>query len=575
MPGFLLSNYETTVDLKNLYDERCIQGEMKEKSLWIKRNTLNKFLNDKVFYKDADYSIVIDGAVLNKKHLCSQYGVDDFRQTIFNMYRQNGEEFFAEFRGSFSGLFYDYKDKKILVFTSHYGDNTVFFSEGGYKFAVGSQVNYLLDVLKANEVHIHLDDEAVLDMLTYGFMEDENTYAKEIKRVRPGSYLKICLNEQQEVVSLEEKRYYTLGQFREDLSSCSQDECMDRMNELFKKAIELEYDKDCEYGYSHLADLSGGLDSRMNVFVAHAMGYDDMTNVSYSLSGYLDETIPTQIANDLHNMLVFTPLDDAGFMLDIDKIVKMNYGLAMYSFITGGQRLLDNINTANYGIEHTGQLGDVVIGSYLSNANELKEYGRGGYSSARFLNKLNEYPIPKYENKELYMLSVRGMIGILASHIIRRNYVEVASPFINVEFLEYCLSIPVEWRTGHKMYAKWIKKYYPEAADYVWETTGLKPGCPEWIVQVKTFCKKCVMYFVRRSFLSKIIKEKGMNPMHVWYKEKPYIREYWDSFYKEAIEHPVIDVNIHKMLEEQYKKGNVVEKMQVLTVLSAIKLYFK
>lgn len=83
------------------------------------------------------------------------------------------------------------------------------------------------------------------------------------------------------------------------------------------------------------------------------------------------------------------------------------------------------------------------------------------------------------------------------------------------------------------------------------------------------------MYIVRRSFLSKFIKEKRMNPMHVWYKEKPYIIEYWDNFYNEAMEHPVIYDNIYKMLEEQYKKGNIVEEMQVLTALSAIKLYFK
>lgn len=195
----------------------------------------------------------------------------------------------------------------------------------------------------------------------------------------------------------------------------------------------------------------------MNVFIAYAMGYEDITNVSYSLSGYLDETIPTRIANDLHNKIMFMPLDDAGFMLDIDKIVEVNYGLAMYSVITGRQRFLDNINTANYGIEHTGQLGDVVIGSILKSESDKNGERRGGYSSSRFLNKLNEYPFQEYLNRESYLMSVSGMIGCLTSHNIRRNYVEVASPFLNVELLEYCLSISVKWRVDHKIYVNWIK----------------------------------------------------------------------------------------------------------------------
>lgn len=42
---------------------------------------------------------------------------------------------------------------------------------------------------------------------------------------------------------------------------------IDMLDEKFRAVVKLEFDKDIEYGYKYLVDLSGGLDSRMTSWV--------------------------------------------------------------------------------------------------------------------------------------------------------------------------------------------------------------------------------------------------------------------------------------------------------------------
>ena len=50
-----------------------------------------------------------------------------------------------------------------------------------------------------------------------------------------------------------------------------------------------------------MACLSGGLDSRMTVWVAHDLGYTHQLNMTFCQSNYLDFKIAQQIATDLRH----------------------------------------------------------------------------------------------------------------------------------------------------------------------------------------------------------------------------------------------------------------------------------
>ena len=59
-------------------------------------------------------------------------------------------------------------------------------------------------------------------------------------------------------------------------------------------------------------------------------------------------------------------MDNHLFLYDYNTLIKMNHGLQLVTGITGGYRLLSMLDMTKYGVEHTGMLGDVVIGSYLN-----------------------------------------------------------------------------------------------------------------------------------------------------------------------------------------------------------------
>lgn len=70
---------------------------------------INKFIKDKIFYKQSDYLIVLNGAILNKKELTEKYSINnndnEWCTIVKRMYDQNGKKSFDEFRSSFSGVF--------------------------------------------------------------------------------------------------------------------------------------------------------------------------------------------------------------------------------------------------------------------------------------------------------------------------------------------------------------------------------------------------------------------------------------------------------------------------------------
>ena len=163
-------------------------------------------------------------------------------------------------------------------------------------------------------------------LLTYGYMLEDNTLIKEIRKLPAGHYVVIDKS------GFRMKTYFEID--NEPDYTLKEDEIIEELDSLFRKAVRLEFDKDKEYGYRDLASLSGGLDSRMTVWVAHEEGYDDILIYTFSQSDYLDEKIAKKIAADLSYEFLFKSLDN-GVCLMIDDMVRrqveINFGNCLYS----------------------------------------------------------------------------------------------------------------------------------------------------------------------------------------------------------------------------------------------------
>lgn len=571
MPGFFISNIENNVALRNYDMLSCVFDQIETKDFYIARRTLNKYMLDKCIKEDEEYIVVTDGVILNKVYMLKKYNAKDVFSLIKNMYRYGGETFFEEFRGSFSGALYIKKENKWIVYTNHYGDNTVYYYCKNGIIAIGTQVNYILDFLKENNIPISINENAVESLLSYGFLSNDFTYANEIMRLYPGHYFVW------ENGSFKINKYYHIKANKYDLSRKSEDEIIDELDERFRKAVKLEYDKDKEYGYKHIAQLSGGLDSRMSLWVAKELGYENILCMTFAQVGSLDEQIAKQIAKYLNVDLIYWPLDSAKHLTHIKEYISMNFGSALYGGIGAEKEIHSVLDMRRFGLIHTGQLGDVVISSFLKRSNELSDLTIGGTYS--------DIIKPTYENnqqfidREDYLIFVRGFMGCCSSHLFSRNYSEVASPFLDIDFFDYCMSIPIEKRINHYIYKKWILKKYPDAGNFIWEKIGKRISEHEpnqYMVKLKHVLQDPRIILKKLGLLnysSKLLK--GMNPMDLWWEESDILRDAFNICYKDGISSVDVSEKIQKSIKILYEDGNTIEKMLVVTAISAINYYFE
>lgn len=566
MPGFFSSSMPSKIYLNNKYPERCISETLIDEKITIKRNTLNKFMRDKAFLNNSSFACVSEGVILNLAHLLLEYKVSTINELIPCMYAKEGEAFFSKFIGSFAGVLYDKNKSLWIIWTNQVGDKPVFYY-ANTELMAGSQVNYLIDAVRECGRQLSFDEQAAYQMLTFGFMEGDDTYAKEIKRLRGGQYLRYQYGK------IDIKEYYSIQKQENRFKGCSQEEIIEKFDSLIRKASQLEYAKDDEYGYLHLADLSGGLDARMNMWVSHTVAQKHIQFITYGKANYLDELIAKQLAAFWNDEILIKPLDDVSFLYDIDDIVFLNAGLSLYSGITGGKRMLEQLNMEQYGIEHTGQLNGGIIGSYLTAIGGGKE--PTGMYSEKLSDRLVNLHRDEYPDHEIYLLYTRGFRGVMNTQMIRSNYTEAYSTSTNPEVMSFCLDIPLKMRMNHSFYKEWILQKYPDAANYKWEKINAKITDGRLILLLRKYLIRAPRKFVRLLRRQQYINT-GMNPLDYWLSRNEDLRNYLDTYEKSGYSYMPDGASeqLIRDMKQLYKTGTVSEKTMVLTVLASVKLYF-
>ena len=426
------------------------------------KHMVPKFENDKVFVNTEDFILVLDGVVLNKKSLDTE---KNWFESIIKLYRLNGEHFFESFRGSFGGLLYDKKEEKYILFSDHVGSKFIYYSLNNGTLACSTMMYSMYRFLQENHIHYELSTESAYLLLTYGYMLENRTLCDKIFRLIPGCYLVFQHGE------LQEKRYCLLN--NEPDNSLTEADAIEIYDREFRRAIALEFDKDVEYGYKHFVALSAGLDSRMVSWVAHDMGYADQLNNTFSQSDYWDEIIPKQIARDLKHEWIFKMLDNGLWLYDIDEITRLTGGNVLYYGLAHGNSMSKYINFERLGLVHSGQLGDVVFGTFFSSTNfkAIFHLGDGAYSST-YLDKMTKMELHDFENQEISNFYNRGFNGANNGLLSTMQYTETCSPFMDWDLMNAVLKVPLKYRFGHYIYKKWILAKYPNAANYVWEKIG-------------------------------------------------------------------------------------------------------
>ena len=527
-----------------------------------KNNFIEKFEKDKIFYQDEDYIIILDGVILNKSQLQqNNLWVD----TVISLYEKEGDTFFEFFRGVFAGALLNKKLNRWIIFSDQLGQKFIYYSTIGDIFICSSMITEIYSLYHQNNIKPELDTNGISFLLSYGFMLDNYTLCKSIKKIRPGNYL-IYQNG-----NLEEKEYYRIN--NSPNYQISYNDAIDKIDKLFRLAVKTQFSKDEEYGYKHICALSGGLDCRMTSYVAHDLGYKRQLNVTFSESDYWDHIIPQKMAIDWKHDWLYKPLDNGMWLYDVEEISKTTGGNVLYYGTAHSNSLYKYTNFKELGMLHSGQMGDVVIGSHMKKYDEPYIYGEGAYSK-QFLN--NSIKLPHFENKEIGLWYCRYLNGTNNGIQNTYNYTETCSPFLDINFLSFCLSLPVDFRFGHKIYKDWIIKKYPAAAEYVWETTGAK--IDEKMIKLrghnipkKHFFNYTYNYFKYRFGFQK--KKYSMQQIGEYLKTNVELFEFLKGYLQYVTD--LKDENLVKSVINLWDNGTVYEKIQVISLLAALKMYFR
>lgn len=567
MTGIFITNYNTDNFLLSRYNEqnKFIYEAKKYNDISIQRLIINKFLNDKVFIENDDYIVLIEGVVLNSLDLAKRNSVSSLKEYIEISLKNNTLDFYDNFRGSFCGYFINKKSNDAVAFTNHTGDRPLFYYQDDGKYVIASNVKFILDFLKVLGKNLTINKNAVYYMITWGNMIDSSTYANEIKRLLPGE--KIDINN----TSCNINKYYKFNRNAFDTTKMSDDEIVDKLDELFTKAVDLEYLKDKEYGYHSLAHLSSGLDCRMSNFIARELGYDDILNLTYTQSNSYDERVAKRMSADLGNEAYVRCMDNPKFIYDVDKVVEKSGGVFIYVGMTNGLRCLEELNTDRIGVLHMGLIGDVILGTGIKNKKELYEKNYYGAYSKRIIRKFEEQfdeKIREYEDYEIFYLNTCAFLCNGSFPIIYQDYTEFASPYMYKDFIDFCYALDVEKRINRYIYFKWIKTKHNKAGNYEWSSSHVKINS-KFYQLIRIF--KRVPVKIMRFFGADV---NDMNPFNYWYKTNKDISKFIDMYISMNMDSKYIDVEMKNIFNEFLEDSTCIEKLQLMTALSSIKLYF-
>ena len=515
------------------------------------------------------FDFLLEGVLLNKKKLLTEYALKDFETLIRELYNQKKQDLIKEFEGEFRGFIWNKKDGKLYVFTNPTSTQRVFYSKFKNEIFIDTSLVRLNKTLLSSGIRTTPDLEAIYQFLCFSNLPEIKTPVENISKLLDGHYLEInCAN-----LSFSEKEYFNLSEA--PLYKGNKAAAIDQIHEVFANSVIMEYQKDPELGKNHLALLSGGLDSRVAMLYAIKNKEVPGNALCFSQSGYFDHTISEKIAEDFGIHYEFIPLDGGTFLKKIDELTEISEGMVFY---TGGihvKHAVEKMQYENFALFHSGQIGDGVLGGFNTEPKRKKPSNFKMVVNQQFLPKVQKSLddiLKDYETEELFLLrNVAYNRTVLGAHVFQEKRYQT-SPFMTKDFLKLAISLPEEWKFNHRFYIDWINTHCIEATNYRWERTLMKPNA-HW----KTVFGDQLM---KRGF--KILNEKilktpqhsSMYPYQFYFDNDPEIQRYYQKYFNENLHRIEIYPELYSDVKELFTSEDFHSKSQAVNILSVFKLFF-
>jgi asparagine synthase (glutamine-hydrolysing) len=467
-------------------------------------------------------------------------------------------DLFSQFRGEFTGFVFDKTSEELNFFMNQTGTKACFYTQCEQTIVLSPGLKELLSLAKPGCSEPSLNIDAAYSLLVMGGMTGNQTLVNGVHRLLAGEKLKVADNQ------ADVTRYHDFNAISPTIHS--RKEAIARLDELFQRNIHLEYNKDISSGSHFVATLSGGLDSRMNVMAAAELGIKTH-NFCFSEPGYADQHISEQISRDLGCTHAFVSLEGGSYVLDFEQNMAIHEGQIFYVSSAHYRYALTKIPLNNCSMIHTGQIGDAVLGGFLSKSNTISDYYSKRLSS-KLIHKLPALNAGDWASVEVFRIYNRLFnVTVSGSYVTEHMGMYLVSPFLEPDFIDLCLSLDPALKTDSRIYIDWIREKRPLVAQYVWERTGFRPNV-SWKTDLSKFTNK-VNSLLRKASGRQL--RHGMNPYDYWFSTRPEIKSLMTEQFHAGIER-IGNPELNRDCRLLFETGNTIEKTLVLTLLGGIEM---
>ncbi len=236
-----------------------------------------------IYNENKDKLIVFNGEIYNHQEIREdlikkghKFKTKTDTEVILHGYEEYKEDVLNKLRGMFSFVIYDIKNKEFFGARDFFGIKPFYYYQNNEDFFFGSEIKSFLGNPQFKK---ELNKKMLKQYLTFQYSVGEESFFKNVYKLRPGHYLKYKNNK------LEIKKYFEI-----DLTS-NKDKTLEEWKDIIRKELNetVKYHKisDVEVG----SFLSSGVDSSImatlsKVDKTFTVGYD---NKKYSEIDYAKE----------------------------------------------------------------------------------------------------------------------------------------------------------------------------------------------------------------------------------------------------------------------------------------------
>jgi asparagine synthase (glutamine-hydrolysing) len=533
------------------------------------------------------YSVVFNGEIYNYleikeelENLGYQFTTKSDTEVLLKAYIKWGEDFVCKLNGMFAFVIYDATKNTILAARDRLGVKPLYYFFNGSGFEICSQLTPMIS--KRN-----IDEEAISIYLNTSWIPAPYSMYKEVKKLMPGSTLKIDLTTN----LIETKAYWELSKVKPNKITYT--EAKKQLKELIKDAVRIRLNSDVPIG----SFLSGGIDSCLITAIAAEISDNKVNSFSIGFDNpeYDESIVANQFAEILkteHNLVFCNeedilkmipnfcnyydePFGDSSALpsLLLNKMAKEKVTVALSgdggdeSFM--GYNSFDSIRKTEFVFkapvlirralanflsylpkkwQHTrllkllrmNSISELIEGTYVSSNNII--LGK----SKKWLNNYRKYLLLSDDNFQRLadlttLLWLPNDSNVKVDRASMASSVEVRSPFLDYRIIEFARELP----RGYKYDGKTRKKILRDIlSDYVPEKVfnqpkkGFSIPMKDWIrTELKMeFDKRITIEFLSKVPNLNISKFQKMYKRHmlgeanyssiIW---RVYVLALWDS----------------------------------------------